>query len=252
MEATLNPDWLIDFLLIATRMAGVFLLLPVLGFTVIPARVRLLFVLTISLIFAGSLGAAHAHAATILELVRLGVIELARGALLAFSVQAAFATLNFAGQLLDHQIGFNAAALFDFNTQAQDPLLSTLLLMLGGLIFVAFDAHLELLRGLAETFRQQPVGAALPEVRPDQLAMQFGGVFVYGFMVASPVVAGLFLFDAATAFISRSMPQLNIYFVSLPIKIFWGLLLLASSLIHVGPLLRAIFQHGALKSAAAS
>jgi flagellar biosynthetic protein FliR len=247
MNVVIDEAWLVSLLLIATRLAGLFLLLPALGFTVIPARVQLIFVFALALLFALSLGTPQVHVTSLLQLVRVACVELSKGALLAFSVNAAFAALQFAGQLLDFQIGFNAAALFNINTQAHDPLLSSLYSMLAGVLFLVFDAHHELLRGLAESFREQPVGDLALALDPGRLAAQFGGVFLYGFMVASPVVLGLFMFDVAMAFISRSMPQLNIYFVSLPLKIFWGLMLVVGSLVEVGPLVRTIFSGGGLR-----
>ncbi|WP_029920458.1 flagellar biosynthetic protein FliR [Nevskia soli] len=247
MDLTLDAGWLIGLLLIATRLAGLFLLSPVLGFGVVPSRIQLVFVFALALIFATSLGAVSVQVTTLVQLVRLAMVELARGALLALSVNAAFAALNLAGQLMDFQIGFNASAVFNFNTQSQDPVISSMFAMLGGVLFLVFDAHHELLRGLAQSFQVEPVGDLALALDAHRLAAQLGGVFLYGFMVASPVVMGLFLFDVATAFISRSMPQLNIYFVSLPVKIFWGLTLLVTSLTQVGPLIRAIFAHGALR-----
>lgn len=242
MQIQLSTDWLIGLLLIATRFAGVFLMLPVLGMASLPPRVRVLLVLALSLIVGLALPQAPHIAHGIGGLMQATVFEFAFGALMAFGIHTAMAALSFAGQLLDFQIGFNAAALFDFNTEAQNPLLSRLFGMFGAVVFVALDAHHELLRLLASTFTTFQPGTALVSVDMTRLVRQFGIVFLYGFVIASPVVLGLFLLDAATAFISRTMPQLNIYFVSLPLKIFWGLLLLTLTLMQAGPLLSRLFE----------
>jgi len=252
VEVVLDSDWIVSLLLVATRLAGVFLLLPVLGFTVVPARIQLFFVLALSLVFETALGLPKVHVSTTVQLIEFAAVELAYGALLAFSVNTAFAAINLAGQLLDYQIGFNAAALFNFNTQAQDPVLSALLVMTASVMFLVFDVHHELLLIIADTLRHTPPGHVKMELDPHQLALQFGGVFVYGLMVAAPVLLGLFVFDVATAFVSRSMPQLNIYFVALPAKILVGLALLVVALTQVGPLIRAVFFHGLQSSASLS
>ncbi|HZR33832.1 MAG TPA: flagellar biosynthetic protein FliR, partial [Nevskia sp.] len=61
-------------------------------------------------------------------------------------------------------------------------------------------------------------------------------LFAYGLALVMPVVVGLFLVDVTIAVVSRSMPQINIYFVALPLKVFAGLALLAAAVSYMLPL----------------
>ena len=56
------------------------------------------------------------------------------------------------------------------------------------------------------------------------------------------VLLTILLIDVVLSVIARTMPQVNIFIVSLPLKIFVGLLVLAISLRHLGPLTGKIFE----------
>jgi flagellar biosynthetic protein FliR len=66
--------------------------------------------------------------------------------------------------------------------------------------------------------------------------------FLLGLMVVLPVVLGLFAIDLGTAYASRSLPQANIYFVALPLKVMAGFALLAATLRFAPPLIERLFR----------
>jgi flagellar biosynthesis protein FliR len=87
-----------------------------------------------------------------------------------------------------------------------------------------------------------PLGNSFYHVNPQTMVAYFGSVFSFGFMVVAPVVVALFIVDLAMAFMSRTMPQMNVFVMSLAVKVIVGLLLLAMTLPHAGFLLRRIFD----------
>lgn len=242
MQLTLDAIWLTATLLVATRLAGLLVLSPVLGFASIPASVRVLFVLSLALVMVLSIQLRLVRQLnSIPALVAAMATEFLVGAVIGFAVFAVFAALSLAGQLLDFQIGFNAAALFDVNTQAQNPLLSAFFGLLGGLLFLVMDAHLELIRAVAASFEIFPLGRIGMPLDVSGIVRQFGNVFLYGVAIAGPVLLGILLLDVSIAVVARTLPQINVYFVTLPLKIFVGLLLLAMSLTQMGPVVRSLF-----------
>jgi flagellar biosynthetic protein FliR len=238
----LDPAWLVTLLLLATRLAGLFLLSPALGFNRLPPQARVAVVLLLALCLSQSISTeAGVVADSITKLVLALIGEFLIGAMIGFGVHAAFAALSFAGQFLDFQIGLNAAAAFDLNAQAQSPLLSTFFGLFGGLIFLLLDAHHDMLRGLAYSLTILPLNHfSLPD-DAGPFVTAFGLVFTYGLVLAGPVVLGLMLLDIAIAVIARTMPQISIYFVTLPLKIFVGVLLLALTMSQFTPVLERLF-----------
>ena len=242
MTIGLDSSWLLAALLITTRLSGVFIAGPVLGFSFLPIRIRIYVILMLTwILLMGSGTQLPTVPQNTVALLFAAGGEFLLGLVLGFGVQAAFAALSLAGYLVDTQSGLGSAVLFDPNTQSQSPLMATTMTMLGVLIFMETGAHYELLKGLSFSLEAVPLGHFGASLDITALLAEFGAIFIYGFVIASPVILGLMLLDIAAAVISRTMPQVNIYFVVLPFKVFVGLFLFALALTQLGPLLRALF-----------
>ena len=144
------------------------------------------------------------------------------GAALAFGLFAAFGAFLFGGRLIDSQIGFAVANLIDPITRAQGPLIGTVLNLTAIAVFLAVDGHHLIIRGLADSLARFPPGQPITELGVTAVTAQFGVVFAYGLMLVAPAVFALLLLDVALAVVARTMPQMNIFIVSLPLKVFVG------------------------------
>ena len=160
---------------------------------------------------------------------------------LLFGVQTTFAAVLFAGKLVDLQLGFGVASVLDPMTQSHEALIGSLLNALFTVAFFVLDMHHVLLSGIAMTFTHFPVGSALVVPTPEHLVSFFSSQFILGILIVMPVVLGLFLLDVVIAFTSKTMPQVNVYFVSLPLKIFLGLMILAISLRYMSSFVENMF-----------
>ena len=160
---------------------------------------------------------------------------------MAFGVFAAFAAFMFGGRILDYQMGFGVAGLIDPATNAQSPLMGTVLSMTAVVFFFAINGHHMLIRGLVYSFEKIPPGLPLSELNLAAVVAQFGVVFLYGLAVVAPAVFALLLIDVGMAFGARTMPQINIFIVGMPIKIFVGLLMLTLSMNYLAPLFERIY-----------
>ncbi|MGD9364173.1 MAG: flagellar biosynthetic protein FliR, partial [Desulfobacteraceae bacterium] len=112
----------------------------------------------------------------------------------------------------------------------------------GVLTFFLLDGHHMLIRGFAYSIEQLPLGQGIASIQIDAVIAQFGKMFVYGLMLVAPAVFALFLLDIGLAVAARTMPQINIFILGLPLKIFVGSILLALSLKYLSPLLKRIFE----------
>jgi flagellar biosynthetic protein FliR len=229
-------------LLVATRVSPLFLLTPLFAITQVPIRVRVLFILALSLILVTGLDLDLVETpASLAELMRAMINELMVGAALAFGIFMAFGAFLFGGRILDFQMGFGVANLIDPATHTQAPLLGTVLSLMAVMTFYLLDGHHLLIRGLAYSLEKIPPGSGLRAIEPQTLIAQFGVMFVYGLAVVAPAVAVLLLVDVGMAVAARTMPQVNMFIVGFPLKIFLGLMVLALSLNYMGPLLEKIY-----------
>lgn len=231
-------------LLIATRLAGVLLFSTVLGFSSIPVRIRFVLVLSISAVFSGVIPVspeAVDSVQSVYALVGMALKELMLGAAMGFGILAVFGAFVLGGKILDYQLGFSVATLFDPANRTQGPLLGVLLSMLAALIFVVTDAHHSLLSGFVLSFKAVPVGAAscCSDIAP--MVSQFGLLFIYGLLIVSPALLALAVLDLSIGVMARSMPQVNAYFVTLPARSFLGLTVMALSLRFSEPLMSTMF-----------
>lgn len=169
------------------------------------------------------------------------VNELILGMILAFGLFTAFGAFLFGGRIIDFQMGFGVANLIDPATQSQAPMLGTVLNLMAVMTFFLLDGHHLLIRGLVYSLQKIPPGSSLHEVDVQAIIAQFGVMFVYGLAVVAPVVAVLLMLDVGMAVAARTMPQVNMFIVGFPLKIFMGLLVLALSLNYMGPLLEKIY-----------
>jgi flagellar biosynthetic protein FliR len=139
MPVSIDTQTLLAGLLLSVRLGMVMFMTPVLGAAGIPGRIRVMallaltFCLTLALPppLAGDVGATPA-------LLMALVHELIWGGLMGFGLNTAFAAFLVGGRLLDLQMGFGAATLFDPGTRSQTPLLGLLLQMTG---IAAFFGH---------------------------------------------------------------------------------------------------------------
>jgi flagellar biosynthetic protein FliR len=243
MRVAFDSAWIAAVLLVSIRVGPMLILTPVLGSTTIPVRARVLFALALSAMIVGSTRATWGIDLTSGgALVSAALAELMIGAALAFGLVAAFAAFLFGGRLLDLQIGFGVASLIDPSTRGQSPLLGTLLNLVAIAVFFAADGHHVLIRGLAESLDRFPPGTSLSSLQIDAMVAQFGVVFVYGLAIVAPAVVALLLLDVAMAVATRTMPQMNVFIVSMPLKVVVGLLVLALSTRYLLPAMQRIFE----------
>jgi flagellar biosynthetic protein FliR len=242
MSLTVDPAWMTLVLLVSVRFGALFVLAPVFGGVPLPAQFRALFVLAMAACLVAALPAIAAPMPTgVVPLVLAALTELAIGAAMAFGLFTAFGAFQFAGKLLDLQIGFSIGTVFDPVTRAQSPMLGSALNMLALVLFFALDGHHMLMRGVAYSLQRVPPGSLPANWSIAPLVDQFGSMFVFGLVLVAPVVFALLMVDVGLGIVSRTMPQLNIFTVGIPAKIVVGLLIFAGTLTALAPVMARAF-----------
>lgn len=169
-------------------------------------------------------------------------VEAVIGLTFSLAVVLPMAALSMAGRTVDLQAGFGAAALLDpAGSREYESLTGTLLVLLGTVMFVTLDLHLLLAEMLVASVQVAPLGGRVLALDQGALLAMLGSQFLLGLMLVAPVVLGLLAIDIGVAFTTRSMPQANVYFLALPLKIGAAILLLAASLRQAPVLLERLF-----------
>jgi flagellar biosynthetic protein FliR len=241
MVVDVDLAWMTTVFLVALRLGVVLTLSPVFTGLAGLVTVRVLLTLALSTLLVSGL---HLQAAPALDLVGLalaGAGEVFVGATLAFGVYAAFGAFSVAGKILDIQSGFGLGAVYDPVTRAGAPLFSTMLNLVAVAAFFGMDAHHALLRGMAFSLAEVAPGAGLRMLDADAVVRQFGLMFSLGVALIIPVMLCLLLVEAGLAVISRVLPQMNVFIVLVPVKVFAGLAIFAMTIGALEPAMARVF-----------
>ncbi|MDZ4298840.1 MAG: flagellar biosynthetic protein FliR [Moraxellaceae bacterium] len=218
--------FLLSVLLVSVRLLPILVVAPITAFARAPMMIRMVLTLALALVLTSALPVNSALN------IGFAVIagELLLGAVMAFGFHAAYAGLDMAGKLIDTQMGLNASGVFDPSTNNITSIVAELMTLTFMLLFFILDVHHDLLRVFAALLVVVPPGSVSGTVLSTELAQVMMQQFLLAFMMLVPVILGLWLVDAAFAFLARSMPQANIYFLALPVKLGIGVFLLVLTL----------------------
>jgi len=208
-----------------------------------PAFVRIVLMLALAWLTVLAMPALPTPGDNAVAWAIAGAGELLVGLVFGLVVALPQAALHTMGWVLDVQAGFGAATLFNPGSQGEEQsLLGTALVLLATVLFFVLDLHLDLYRMLVASTRVLPVGQASGHLSPDGLFGLLGSSFVLALAVAAPVLLALFAVDLGVAYASRAMPQANVYFLALPLKVVVAWLLLVASLPFMPALLERLFR----------
>ena len=140
-------------------------------------------------------------------------------------------------------MGLAMANIIDPATSEQVPLLAQLNNLIAVLIFLAINAHYWFLRALVESFRLvPPFSFHFSNSLMEQLISLAGNIFVIAVKVGAPVIAVLLFMSVAFGLAARTVPQMNIFFVAMPLKILVGLMFFVFSLPYIASFIELLFS----------
>lgn len=225
---------------IVARVAGVMALAPVVGAPFVPAILRICLTLAVALGLWGHVPVAEPPE-DVLGYSAWMLSESATGLAIGLMSRMAFAAVQTFGGILDLDLGFGAAGLLNPGSDQPTPLLATFMNLLATVAYLIFNAHYVLLMAVAASFRAIPEGTFAAADFAMPLADAFAQAFLAAVQLAVPVLAASFLVTIALAAFSKAVPQMNVFFVGLPVKMVVGVGGLALLLPIYLTMMRAIF-----------
>ncbi|HWP98598.1 MAG TPA: flagellar biosynthetic protein FliR [Syntrophomonadaceae bacterium] len=234
------PFALEPFLLIFARLSGLFISAPIFSSKQIPVRIKI-FVLVV---LAGSLAffvpaRLPMEVGTPMMFVWAMVLEILVGYTIGFVANLILAGLQTAGQLMDMQLGFGIVNVVDPQSGTQIPLMGSFTQALALLCYLGINGHYFLLQGLVDSYRLVPVlGFNMNGSFMSELVRLTANMFIIAIKVSAPIVTSVLTADISMGFIARTVPQMNVFVVGMPVKILLGLV----SLLIMLPIYLWVFQ----------
>ena len=171
------------------------------------------------------------------------IAEAGIGLMLGLIASFIFHGIRMAGQFIDFQMGFAMAAVFDPISGIQVTLIARFLNLLAIIFFLNMNGHYYLIESLVKSYDLVPLTAgAFRSATTLTVIKAFSGMFALAFQLSAPIMAVLVVIDLALGFVSRTVPQLNVFMLGFPVKIVVGILTLSAIVPLLGTLLQEVFK----------
>jgi flagellar biosynthetic protein FliR len=226
------------YLLIVVRVSAMLFMFPVFSARQIPIPVRMGLSFLVAFIVYHTVPQLPALP-DLGALVAAVVSQIVLGVVVGFVAYLVFMGVQFAGEILDIQIGFAVANVISPQTQQQVTVIGELELTLATLLFLVSDSHLLFLRGIGGSFHLVPLPyiALSPSLATNVLDFT-QQAFLIVLQIAAPAAVSLFVVNVALGLLARVAPQMNVFVVGFPLQIGVGLLMMAAGvplLAYVAP-----------------
>lgn len=229
MLTQLLPSDLFALLLVFARLGAAIMLLPGFGEVFVSGRIRLIIALALSVVITPVVvGQLPRLPDSTVELFLLvggeALIGLIIGAMARFLVTA----LHVAGVIIGFQSSLSNAQLFDPTTAEQGSLIGTFLNVLGVFLIFMANLHHPMLLAMADSYTLFVPGAPLPVGDVAEMAIRMmGQSFVLAFKIAAPIIVVGLVFYLGLGLLARLMPQVQIFFVAIPLQTALGFFMIA-------------------------
>lgn len=222
--------------LVFARLAALVMLMPGIGEIFIPARIRLAFAFSLTLLLFPVLSVGAPAIPAAVSGVALAVIkETAIGLMIGAILRIFMSSLAVAGEIVSVQTTLAFAQTANPLQASPSPTLGTFLGLMGILLIMTTNLHHMFLGAIVRSYTIFPFTRDLPLGDAYALALQtVSKSFALGLQLAGPVVALSLIFNIATGLIGRVMPQFQIFFVATPLMVLLGLSVFALSLGTIG------------------
>src|SRR5437868_1766107 len=215
-------------MLVFARTGAMIMLLPAIGDVGVPPRVRLGLALAISLALMPVV--QHSYPSAPNDPMHLGLLiaqEITAGVVVGAMARIIMSALSVAGNLIATQTGLAYAQTLDPSMGEAGAVVGNFLTLLGTVLIFATNLHHLAIAAIQGSYALIPPGQPLPTGDMAELAVRLtSGAFALGFQLAAPFLVFGFALYAALGILARLMPQLQVFFVAMPINILAGLLLL--------------------------
>jgi flagellar biosynthesis protein FliR len=229
IDISLLPALAATFMLVFARVGAMVMLLPGLGESNIPVRIKIAIAVLLTLIILPLHRADyHIDLGSMASLVVMMVYEILIGVVLGATARVTLAALQVAGAVIAQQLGLGSVTSVDPTQGQQGVVIGNFLTLLGVTMLFATDSHHLVIAALNDSYSIFSPGEVVPSGDVAALATRaFAAAFKIGMQLAAPFLVFGLVFNIGLGVLARLMPQMQVYFVGVPLSILAGFLIFA-------------------------
>lgn len=215
--------------LIGLRLSGLFVFAPILTGVAIPPRLK---VLLCGVMACGMFGLVQEGSTVRIpgdafSFAVVAIVEVAVGTVIGLLALLPFVAVQVGGVIIGQQMGLSLATVFDPSTESESEITSELLMHLALVIFVVLGGIESMFLAVANSFKAAPIGGfVLADQARSALSIALGMIgsgMELALRISAPVLGIVLLETVASAFVMKTMPQMNIMSIGFGLKVILGL-----------------------------
>ena len=229
IDISFLPTLAAVFMLAFARIGAMVMLLPGLGEVNIPVRIKLATALLLTMIVLPLHRQAYqVDLQALSPLLVMMVHEIVIGIVLGATARVTLSALQVAGSVIAQQMGLGFVTAVDPTQGQQGVLIGNFLTMLGVTLLFSTDSHHLVIAALSDSYKIFAPGEVIPSGDVASLATRaFAAAFKIGLQLSAPFLVFGLVFNIGLGVLARLMPQMQVYFVGVPLAIFAGFLIFA-------------------------
>lgn len=226
---TIVTEWVI-LVLITMRIVAAMVVAPPYNSNAIPPVTRFFIALIIAYLTYFSIDKTTINIQiSIGFLFFVGIKEIITGLIIGFFINFVFYGISYAGMLIGFDMGLTMATVFNPSLEIENNIVGSILIYLALLIFIMINGHHYVIEAVVYSFKVIPIGKyPVNEWLFKYIVGQSGMIFVIAVKIAAPVLVSFFLVNVAEGIMSRVVPQMQVFFVTQPLRIMLGFLILVT------------------------
>jgi flagellar biosynthetic protein FliR len=228
-------------LLVFSRVLGIFVSAPVFNHKNVPNYLKIGFSFIITLILFPVIKVPEDLVNDHFYLLfGSSIKELLTGIMIGFICYLFYSSIYLAGRIIDMQIGFAMVSVINPQDDTQVPIMGSLLYLMAILVFLSTNGHHTLIYALKYSFDCIPLGGlTINTFMIDQLIGIMINTFIVAFKMGAPILVSILVANMLLGILARTMPQMNVFVVGMPLKIIIGL----SMIVLTIPLYVGVFEN---------
>lgn len=215
---------MLGFVLVLLRLSAFFVTWPILGSEAVPAPVKILTSLVVTIIVFPVIGYKKLQVGIVdNQIIILAAREITIGVIIGFISRFFFFSLAMAGQIISVSMGLSSAQLFNPGLNLEGTAVEQFKVMLGSIFFLMINGHHLLITAIVKSFEFAPLGiATISFAGMSDLASVMTIISTIAIKIAAPVMVSIFFVNISLGIAGRAVPQINVLVTSMAVNTLVG------------------------------